>query len=451
MAAIAWGWLLSGGITGGALVGLLVSLLLARRHAHTVAALQAQLQSAEVACAVLQTRLAAEQHNAAERLAVLSDARGQLTAQFQQLAADILEDKSRRFSEQNQLALGNLLSPVRERLQAFQNKVEEVHLSDTRERSALGEQLRQLQALNQALSSDAKNLTQALRGSSKTQGVWGELVLERILEASGLRRGIEFDVQPSFQREDNSRAQPDLIVRLPDDRHLVIDAKVSLTAFAEYMSADDDERRQSALARHRSSVRQHIRGLSERDYPALLGGRAQDFVLMFVPIEPAFLLAIAEDESLFADSWQRNVLLVSPSTLLFALRTVAHLWRQEAQSRNAQAIASRGAQLYDKLVAFVEDLEKIGDRLQQAQNSFSEARAKLSSQRGNVIRQAELLRELGVQPTKSMPPAVLELATQEALQPALVMRPSTPVPLPEPVSSAALVTSKTATGPADGI
>ena len=257
------------------------------------------------------------------------------------------------------------------------------------------------------LSDDARNLTSALKGSNKAQGNWGELVLERILESSGLRRGHDYEVQEIHTRDDGTRAQPDVIIHLPGERYLVIDAKVSLTAYEAYVASQDDQSRAQALSRHSESVRSHIRGLSPRNYQDIYGARSFDCVLMFVAIEPAFMLAIAEDDALFTDAWQRNVLLVSPSTLLFALRTIAHLWRQEAQSTNAQLIAQRGAQLFDRLSAFVEDLERVGERLQMAQDSFLLARDKLSRNKGNVIRQAEMLRELGVKPNRLMPASML--------------------------------------------
>jgi len=267
--------------------------------------------------------------------------------------------------------------------------------------------------LNQSLSQDAKNLTNALKGSSKAQGSWGELVLERVLESSGLRRGEEYDVQESYTREDGTRAQPDVVIHLPEERHLVADAKVSLTAYEDFASAEDEGDRQAAIKRHLDSVRSHIKGLSEKNYQALYRLKTLDFVLMFVPIEPAFMLAVTHDRELFMDAWQKNVLLVSPSTLLFVVRTVAHLWRQEAQNRNAQEIARRGAELYDRLSSFVADLDKLGDRLRQAQESYVDARDKLCRNKGNVIHQAEMLKQLGVKPRKALPPTMVEAATDE--------------------------------------
>ena len=262
--------------------------------------------------------------------------------------------------------------------------------------------------LNQHLSEDAKNLTRALRGSSKAQGSWGELVLERVLEASGLRKGEEYVVQTSHTREDGSRALPDVIIHLPEGRSLVIDSKVSLVAYEEFAITEGELERAAAGKRHMDSIKGHIKGLSGKNYQTLYSLNSLDFVLLFVPIEPAFMLAVASDRDLFMDAWNRNVLLVSPSTLLFVVRTVAHLWRQEAQSRNAQEIAKRGAELYDKFVGFVEDMNSLGNRLKQAQSDYDEAYGKLSSGRGNLVGQAQKLRQLGVKPSKSLAPALVD-------------------------------------------
>lgn len=358
-----------------------------------------------------------ERRNAAEKLALLTEARDALSNQFKALANDILEEKGKRFAEQNQDHLGRLLEPLKSRLQEFQGKVEEVYFQDGKDRAALAEQVRQLMELNQALSQDAKNLTSALKGSSKTQGNWGELVLERVLESSGLRNGEEYVVQSSHAREDGSRVQPDVVIRLPEDRNLVVDAKVSLNAYESYAVCEDEAGRQAALKRHLDSVRGHIKGLSEKNYQTLYGLKSLDFVLMFVPVEPAFMLAVAGDRDLFMDAWKKNVLLVSPSTLLFVVRTVAHLWRQEAQNRNAQEIAKRGAELYDKFAGFVEDLESLGTRLKQAQKEYETAYGKLTGGRGNLVRQAEMLKELGVKPSKALPPELTENAAEQDAPP----------------------------------
>jgi DNA recombination protein RmuC len=356
----------------------------------------------------LRTKLDAEREGAAEKLALLVNAKEALTDQFKTLATDILEEKSKRFAEQNQATLGQLLDPLRTQLSEFKGKVEEVYVQESNGRAALSEQVKSLVTLNQTLSQDAKNLTLALKGQAKTQGNWGELILERVLEASGLKKGHEYKVQDSQVREDGTRAQPDVVIELPEERKLVVDAKVSLVAYDRYVSAETDEERVVALREHLASVRGHIKGLSEKKYHSLYGLQSLDFVLAFVPIEPAFMLAVTNDNDLFMDAWQRNVLLVSPSTLLFVVRTVAHLWRQEAQSRNSQEIAERGAALYDKLSGFVVDLQKVGDRLRLAKEAFDDAQGKLSTGKGNVIRQAEMLRELGVKPTKALPAPLVQ-------------------------------------------
>ncbi|MDE2347664.1 MAG: DNA recombination protein RmuC [Gammaproteobacteria bacterium] len=362
--------------------------------------------------ATLSTTVEKEQQAARERLALLADAQASMTQQFKNLANEILEDKSRRFTEQNQTNLGQLLDPLKNQLTEFKTQVERVYETEGKERSALAGQVRQLMDLNQTLGEKAENLTRALQGSSKAQGNWGELILERLLENAGLREGEEYVLQESFSREDGSRALPDVIVQLPNERSLVIDAKVSLNAYEEYTSSEDEALREPARKRHLESLRSHIRGLSERNYQSLHQLKSLDCVVMFIPIEPAFMLAVTSDRDLFQDAWNRNVLLVSPSTLMFVIRTVAHLWRQEAQNRNAQAIASRGAELYDKFAAFVADLEDVGRRLKQAEASYEEAHKKLATGRGNLVRQAELLRDLGVKPTKSLPANLLDRSAE---------------------------------------
>lgn len=256
----------------------------------------------------LTTRLDAERQQAAEKLQLLNEAKQTLSDQFKSLANDILEEKSKRFVEQNQANLGQLLDPLKLKLTEFQSKVEDVYVKETRDRTALGEQVRQLMALNQSISSDAKNLTQALKGSNRTQGTYGELVLERVLESSGLRKGEEYEAQASHTREDGSRAQPDVVIRLPENRNLVVDSKISLLAYDESVAAECEEDRAAAIARHIASVRAHVKGLSDKNYQSLYQLKSLDFVLMFVPIEPAFMLAVTHDRDLFMEAWNRNVI-----------------------------------------------------------------------------------------------------------------------------------------------
>ncbi len=406
----------------GALIGLLhgrARTAAAEAKAERLPQLEGRLIEAEkqvntlnAQIATLSTQLQQERQQSIEKLALLQSARDELSSQFKNLANEILEEKSKRFSEQNQQSLGQLLEPLKSRLQEFQGKVEQVYVQEGKDRSALAEQVRQLMELNKTVSQEANNLTKALKGSNKTQGNWGELILERVLETAGLRKGEEFDVQESHTTSDGKRLQPDVVLHLPEDRHLVIDAKATLVAYEDYASAEDDKHRDAALKRHLDAVRAHIKGLSDKNYQDLYGLKSLDFVLMFVPIEPAFMLAVTHDRDLFMDAWNKNVLLVSPSTLLFVVRTVASLWRQEAQNRNAQDIAKRGAELYDKLAGFVEDMESLGNRLSQAQKDYDGAINKLSTGRGNLIRQAEMLKKLGVKPNKALPTPMVEQANE---------------------------------------
>jgi DNA recombination protein RmuC len=436
-------WLLLAAVSVGVVVGAVVSWVLASgRRAAALAAAVAQAESAAaVEAARLEERLKSERESS-ERMAselakartageaagreaaalkaelaelrtrteFLVGAREELSNQFKALANDILDEKTKRFKQENEASLGQILEPLKSRLNDFRSKVEEVYVQEAKDRSALAGQVQQLVELNQTLSQEAKNLTSALKGSSKAQGNWGELILERILEESGLRKGFEYVVQSSETREDGSRAQPDVVIHLPEERRLVVDSKVSLTAYERLASSGSEAERAVHLRQHLDSVRSHVRGLSARQYETLYGLKSLDFVLAFVPVEPAFMMAVTNDDQLFMDAYRQNVLLVSPSTLLFVVRTVAHLWRQEAQKTNAQEIAKRGAELYDKLCGFVEDLGAVGQRLAQAQKAFEGAQAKLATGRGNVIRQAEMLRELGVKPTKSLPVEIVDAA-----------------------------------------
>jgi DNA recombination protein RmuC len=362
-----------------------------------------QRQESARSLAEVTANLENERKQSAEKLALLEGAREQLSAQFKALAGEILEDKSKRFTEQNQANIGQLLTPLREKITEFQAKVEEVQKEGIAGRSELRVQIGHLKDLNERLSQDATNLVSALKGSSKVQGDWGEFILEGLLEASGLRKGHEYLMQESIRREDGKGARLDVVVNLPGGRHLVIDSKVSLSDYSDYCDSQEGLLREAALGRHLASVRGHLKGLSNKNYQSLYGLRSLDFVVMFVPIEPAFMVAIARDPRLWNDAWEKNVLLVSPSTLLFVIRTVAHLWRQEHQTQNAKEIARRGAALYDKFVGFAEDLKNVGDRLAQARDSYEAAYGKLSSGSGNLVRQAELLRELGVKPKKALP------------------------------------------------
>lgn len=277
------------------------------------------------------------------------------------------------------------------------------------ERKALKTQVEELVKFSNAVSADAKNLTEALKGSNKVQGDWGEMILEHLLEASGIGKGIGFTVQKQYTDGEGKKGKPDVILNLPADRCLVVDSKVSIDSYVAYAGTEDPAGRDAHLKNHLRSMRAHIDGLHGRNYQKLHGIKhTPDFVVMFVPVEPAFLLAISHDDKLFMDAWKKNVLLASPSTLLYVLRIVDHLWRQENQARNAREIADRGGKLYDKFAGFVDHFERIGKSLDGARKAFDEARSTLSAGPGNLVRQAEMLRELGVKPTKTLPPQLLE-------------------------------------------
>ena len=359
----------------------------------------------------LEAELESERKQAQARIESLNEAREALTNQFKNLANEILEDKSKRFTEQNAANLDALLKPLQTKLNEFKEQVNNSYGNEARERFALKNEIERLANLNLRMSDEARSLTQALKGDSKTQGNWGELVLESILESSGLRKGEEYLVQDSHTQSDGSRLQPDVVIKLPEGRSLVVDSKVSITAYARHTEATDPDLAEQELVAHIQSLRQHIQGLSGKNYSALYGASSVDFVLMFVPIEPAFLLALKTAPNLYQEALSKNIVLVCPSTLMATLRTVAHLWRQDHQNRNALEIAKQCGALYDKFVGFVDDLEKLGQRLDQAQSSYHDAFNKLKSGRGNLIRSAEKVRELGVKPNKNLPPPLIESST----------------------------------------
>jgi len=374
----------------------------------------------------LTTLLEAERKQNDEKLALLSEAKEQLSASFKSLANDILEEKSKKFTDLNKSNIDQILGPLNTKIQEFQGKEEQFYVSEGQDRTALKEQVKQLMSLNQQLSEDANNLASALKGSSKAQGNWGEMILERVLENAGLRKGIEYLIRPTYARGDGTRAQPDAVIKFPESRDLIVDAKVSLNAYDEYMAADNDVTRANALQRHVASVRGHIHSLSATEYQSLPDLKSLDYVVMFIPIEPAFVLAIANDSKLWQEAWNKNILLISPSMFLFVVRTVANLWTQEVQKRSVQEIVRRGAELYDKFVGFVEDLRKVGEQLIKARESYDSACSKFYTGKGNAIRQAELLKGLGVTPTKSLPPDLVEASLETPVLPSSPESATTP-------------------------
>ena len=361
----------------------------------------------------LEAELDSERKQGLGRIESLNEAKEALTSQFKNLANEILEDKSKRFTEQNAASLDALLKPLQTMLTEFKEQVSNSYGNEARERFALKSEIERLANLNLRMSDETRSLTQALKGDSKVQGNWGELVLESILESSGLRKGEEYLVQDSHTQTDGSRLQPDVVVKLPEGRSLVVDSKVSITAYARHAETTDPIVAEQELAAHIQSLRQHIQGLSGKNYSSLYGIGSVDFVLMFVPIEPAFLLALKTAPNLYQEALAKNIVLVCPSTLMATLRTVAHLWRQDHQNRNALEIAKQCGTLYDKFVGFVEDLEKLGQRLDQAQTSYHDAFNKLKSGKGNLIRTAEKVRELGVKPSKNISTPLLDSSDSE--------------------------------------
>ena len=355
-----------------------------------------------------EAELESERKQGLGRIESLNEAKEALTSQFKNLANEILEDKSKRFTEQNAASLDALLKPLQTKLTEFKEQVNNSYGNEARERFALKSEIERLANLNLRMSDETRSLTQALKGDSKVQGNWGELVLESILESSGLRKGEEYVVQDSHTQTDGSRLQPDVVIKLPEGRSLVVDSKVSITAYARHAETTDADTAERELAAHIQSLRQHIQGLSGKNYSSLYGVGSVDFVLMFVPIEPAFLLALKTAPNLYQEALAKNIVLVCPSTLMATLRTVAHLWRQDHQNRNALEIAKQCGSLYDKFVGFVEDLEKLGQRLDQAQTSYHDAFNKLKTGKGNLIRSAEKVRELGVKPSKNLSAPLIE-------------------------------------------
>jgi DNA recombination protein RmuC len=371
----------------------------------------------------LETSLANEQKNMAEKVALLETAKTTLANQFEALAGKVLDEKSKTFSESSQKDLGNLLTPLKTQIEDFRKKVEEAQKDSNTGVTKLETLIGSLNSLNQQLAEEAKHLTTALRGSAKTQGDWGEFILRDLLDKAGLREGEQYSFQQSFSGvdgEDGDRARTvrtDVIVSLPGSRHLVIDSKVSLTAYTDCVSATDDVARAAALKLHLASVRGHIAGLAKAGYHRLSGVESPDFVVMFIPIEPAFLLALQNDENLWADAYRQGILLVGPTTLLYVIRIVNVLWQQELQAKSVRDVMERGTALYEKFVGFVTDMESIGKGIRSADQSYTNAIKKLSEGPGNLVRQVEMLKQLGIRSTKSLPKNLLDAS--EADEPLL--------------------------------
>lgn len=322
--------------------------------------------------------------------------------EFENLANRIFENKSQKFTEQNKQNLEIILNPLKENIKEFKQKVEDSYEKENNARVGLQTEIKRLYELNQHMTKEAQELTRALKGDSKSQGNWGEYILETVLEKSGLVRDREFVMQESLIDSEGNRKQPDVIINLPEKKHMIIDSKVSLNAYEKYCNAESDEIRMQALKAHVGSIKNHIKELSSKNYPLLYKVNTPDFVLMFVPIEPAFALAVQSEQELFYEAFEKNIILVSPSNLLATLRTVASIWRNEKQNKNAQEIAEQSGRLYDKFVGFIEDMEKIGNQLRLTGKSYEDAMGKLKDGRGNLIGSVEKIKKLGAKTTKQL-------------------------------------------------
>lgn len=365
--------------------------------------LKEQLAVRQSDIAALDARMSEERKAASEKLALLEEAKAKLSAEFKLLASQIFEEKGRMLAENNQQNLNQILKPVQSELQSFRQRIETVHKEDVEARGSLKQQLENLQTLNHQMNEEAKNLTRALKGDKKMQGDWGELILETVLEQSGLRKDKEYTTQGSFRDDGGNFQRPDVIINLPDGKHIIVDSKVSLVAYNAYMNAEDEQQAERALKEHVQAVSRHIESLSEKDYASLEGLKSPDFVFMFMPIEAAFMAAFQHDEALFSRAFERHIVVVTPTTLLATLRTVESIWRYERQNENARRIAKQAASVYDKLRGFLEDFEKVGTQLDTVNKTYDRALNKLSQGRGNLIRQAENFVELGVKVKKQLP------------------------------------------------
>lgn len=368
--------------------------------------LKSELSAKEERIKILDEKLQESQHSKEET-------EKRLTKEFENLAHKILELNSEKFKKQNKEQLGNLLNPLSEQIEKFKRKVEDTNEKGVERNAILMQKINSLESLNNKLSQDALNLTNALKGDSKTQGDWGENRLELLLEKSGLKNGVHFTTQGGYKDEEGKLKKPDFIINLPDNKHLIIDSKVSLTAYVEYYNAEDENSENLALKKHLDSIKRHYIELSDKDYPSLYGINSPDHVLMFVPNEPALMLALNEDKNLYINALEKNIVLVSASTLLATLSTVASIWKQEDQKRNALEIAKEGGLLYDKFEGFVKDLIKVGNSLKTSKDSYDDAMSKLTEGKGNIVKKIENLKDLGAKTKKSLPQNIIDRAIKD--------------------------------------
>lgn len=348
-----------------------------------------------------------------EQKAELEKLNSRFALEFKNLANQIFEEKSQKFTAQNKSNIQDLLSPLKEKIGEFQKKVEDTNKEGAERNASLTQQIKHLSDLNKQITKEAENLTKALKGDSKTQGNWGEVILERILEKSGLEKGREYETQSSEVGEDGQRYQPDIIIRLPESKHIIVDSKVSLTAYERFTSEMDEAEKLLQLKLHINSIKSHIKGLSDKNYQNLYGLDGLDFVFLFIPIEPAFMLAVQQEPELFNEAYAKNIVIISPTTLMATLRTISSIWKQEYQSKNAIEIARQSGALYDKFVGFTEDLLKVGDNLSTTKKNYDLALNKLTDGKDNLVRKTENIKKLGAKTSKNIDQTLINKSTEE--------------------------------------
>ncbi|MCK5834216.1 MAG: DNA recombination protein RmuC [Lentisphaeria bacterium] len=354
--------------------------------------------------------------NHAEKVKILAEAKENMSEAFELMAKKIFTEQTKEMSEVSKEKIGDLLKPLQDKLEGFEKQVKDNTESSITRAATMTQELKRLQELNQQVSTEATNLTKALKGESKTQGCWGEMILERILESAGLTKNIEFTVQESFSDESAARKQPDAIIKLPEDKQIIVDSKVSIRAYEQYCNVNDSGKEAQLSKAHCTAIQNHVKELSNKNYQALEGINCVDMVLMFIPIEPALGLALQECPSLFEDAMRKNVILVTPSTLLATMRTVAYIWRHENQNKNALKIAEEGGKFYDKLVGFVEDMDKLGNQLDTTAKTYKASMNKLSQGTGNLVKRAEDIRKLGVMSNKRLNKKIVDQSNLSVLE-----------------------------------
>lgn len=373
--------------------------------------LQNESKDDKTKIAQLQTKLTEQEKNNLEKLQILNENGEKLKQEFQNLANEILDKNSKKFAQQNESNLDNILKPMKLQLEDFKKKVEDVYDKESKDRSILQNELKTLKELNQKVSQDAINLTNALKGQNKTQGSWGEMVLEKVLESSGLRKNEEYLREEALKNDDGKTYRPDVIVNLPNDRQVIIDAKTSLVSYEQYVNENDELEKQKYLNAHLISINKHISDLSDKKYENLKGINTLDFIFMFIPIESALMLALENDRNLFDNAFKKKIVLVSPTTLLVALRAVENSWRYERQAQSTEEVIRLAEKLYGKVKGFVDDFDKVGKHLKNAQNSYEEAFSKLSTGKDNIIRQIEVFRnKSNIKPKKEIDKELIEIS-----------------------------------------